>query len=100
MKCVTVYGCLTPHLCRKERTCIEAPSAERTPELAAPPGALALGTGSLPVSSVQKLLKQWEEYAARYSANEPSGWWLRRCIDELRAEAARATERQPDENAP
>lgn len=36
MKCNTVYGCLTPHLCRNTGKCVQAASERATPESAGP----------------------------------------------------------------
>lgn len=78
-------------------------------------GHWAVATGSLPVLSVQGLLEKWSALAGRlkdksaeesHSLNtreafrwESMQWMVEDCIKDLRAELARATERQPEENA-
>jgi hypothetical protein len=68
-----------------------------------------LATCSLPVSSVERLLAKWEARAKQsavvMSHNPRLGMDYRieiaatqRCLDDLRAEMAAATERQPEEN--
>ncbi len=87
----------------------KAPSAERSPESAAPLGALASATCSLPVESVERLLAKWEARArggAIVMGHNPSigldcGIAIaatQRCLDDLRAEMEAATVRQPAEN--
>ncbi len=101
---------------RYRERCTKAASAERTPKLAAPPGALALGTGSLPVSSAE-VFQQAEQLgfnawlAEQYAVTNPvtpesgersarHGKILRLCEAVLRRHAASMNKRQPEENDP
>lgn len=57
-KCNTVYGCLTPHLCRKEHKCIQGPSERATLETAGPVGSLCCDAIVSCAPSVVRLLDE------------------------------------------
>lgn len=101
---------------REMRLSWKAPvsSGLRPPEIAAQPGSLGVVGGSLPGWRVERLLRHWADRAQRLkeaSADESSSlntteafrlesmqWAVEDCMRDLRADAARATERQPEEN--
>lgn len=72
------------------------PSALGLPKLAAQSGALARATCSLPVSLVEDVATLMQDCAPQVTQWQAQ--WLVSLSAKLRAHAARATERQPEEN--
>lgn len=98
----------------REAMAKQTASAEPAPETAGPVSALAVATGSLPVSSAEAIADLWEREAMEWgekgnAAAESRDYSacvacktreevLMRCADHVRRQIDAATVRQPEEN--